>query len=309
MAKTNNPGSRLNQNNPSVINFKNIYRSKFIYLALLPTFILLTIFSYYPFFNAFYRSLYDWNGVNVSKFVGLNNFTQILTKDPLFWPSMGRMAIFTLADLVKSLVVPLVVALLIHHIASSRAKYYYRVAVILPAVAPGIVGLMIWKDFMSSNGIINQLLRIIGLGSLTNPWLGDIHTVVAAIIMIGFPWVNGANSLIYLSGLIGISRDLYDAAKVDGIGVWQRLWRIEIPLVIPQIRVLATLSLIASIQSYENILILTGGGPGGSSMVPGLLLYKNAFSYNKLGYASAIGVILFFIIIFLTIMIKKQAKE
>lgn len=300
---SNLPGIRLEKS------IKYIFRSKWIYVALIPTFLFLSVFMYFPFFNAFYRSFFNWNGAKLSEFIGFGNFIHVFTEEPLFWPAVSRMLILTAADLFKALVIAFIVAMLIHHLKNQKAKYFFRILVIVPAIVPNIVNIMLWSEFLKTDGMINSLLKGIGLSQLAHSWLGDTNTVLIGLILVGFPWVNGVNVLIFLAGLLGINKELYDATKVDGVSVWQRLWKIEIPLVAPQIKILAILTLISSIQNYEGILILTAGGPGNASMVPGLILYNNAFSYNNMGYASAIGVILFLVIISLSVLNKKNEVQ
>ncbi|GBG07784.1 MULTISPECIES: carbohydrate ABC transporter permease [Paenibacillus] len=281
----------------SKINFRALFKNKWLYAGLLPSFGLLAIFSYYPFFNSFYTSLLDSNGVNHSKFVWLANFVELLTNDAEFYPALKVMAVFAVADVVKAVSVPLFVALMIHHLRSERAKYIFRVLLVVPAVVPSMVGLLLWKSFLSETGMINELLKVIGMGQFATSWLGNEDTVIGALIFIGFPWVNGVGTLILLAGLINISKELYDAGRVDGVSAWRRMWNIEIPLILPQLRLLIILTIIGSIQSYESILIITQGGPYGITNVPGLMLYNNAFSYGRVGYASAIGIVLFLLII------------
>lgn len=288
---------------------KSMARKKYIYISLLPAFMLLVTFQYIPFFNAFYRSFFDWNGANRAEFVGLDNFIDLLFRNPDYLPSLGRMGVIVLVQILQGVIMSLFLATLINHVKSERTKYLYRVFVILPAVVPGIIGTLLWKNFYSTDGLINQILVFLGQAHYTTTWLGNEHTALLAILFMGFPWINGTFTLIYLAGYIGINSEIYDAANIDGVNIWSRFWKVEFPLLLPQTRLIVLLALIGSIQNYENILILTNGGPGTSTLVPGLMLFQYAFSYSQMGYACAIGILLFMIIITITIINQSWGRE
>ena len=282
----------------------------FIYLAILPTFILPAVFYYVPFVNAFIRSLFDYNGVTKGVFVGLDNFKELLFTDELFWPSVGRMALMTSVDIVKTTAIAIGVALIIHRLRNEKAKYFSRVLVVLPAVIPGMVSMLLWKNFVSENGIINEMLTNVGLEQLVHQWLGDEKTVLFTMMFImGFPWINGANTLIFLAGLMQIDKSIYESVDLDGIKWWQKIFKIELPLIMPQVRIIVLMAIIGGIQGYENIQVITNGGPGNSSYVPGLILYNNAFRYSRFGYASAVGVVLFFMIIGFSILNNRLSRD
>ncbi len=298
----------------------SLWRARYVYLALVPTFALLVIFSYYPFFRAFYLSFTQSDGVSASTWVGLQNFQQLLS-DPVFIDSFVHVLILTAAGIVQAIVPALIVAALIFHLWSERWRYVYRVLLIIPVVVPGIVGILLWRSFLApatgnslNVGVVNLLLNnVFGLHALTQngqrAWLGDFSAVIPAIIFTGFPWVSSINVLILLAGWLTISKELFDAAAIDGVTWWSRFWRIELPLILGQLRLVLILAIIGGLQSYTNILILTQGGPGTSSMVPGLYLYTQAFQYFNFGYASAIGVILFVIILAFTILNMRYARS
>jgi ABC-type sugar transport system permease subunit len=166
--------------------------------------------------------------------------------------------------------------------------------------------LLIWRFIYNpSIGLLNQFLTVVGLESLTQNWLGDPRFSLLSVAFIGFPWAGGFPFLIYLAGLQNITSDIFDASTVDGATGIKRFFYVELPLILGQVKLLVMLTIITVIQSYQNYLILTQGGPGLSSMVPGLHMYYTAFRYQKFGYGSAIGVILFAIIFILTVINKK----
>lgn len=275
-------------------------RKKQYYLLLLPTFLLLLTFNYYPAFSAVYHSFFEWNGSNFKRFIGLENFINIFF-DPTIPLSFVNSFKLTVASLVINLTLPLLAAVLIFRLKNLRLAYFYRVLFVIPMVVPGMVTFMIWRFIYNpTTGLLNELLKAMGLSNLTRPWLGDFDLALYAVIFIGFPWVAGISTLIYLAGLQGIPTELLDAGLIDGATAWTRFWRIELPLITAQIKLIVILTLIGAIQGFVNIMVMTNGGPGEATMVPGLYLYRNAMYYNRMGYACAIGTLLFLIILALT---------
>jgi ABC-type sugar transport system permease subunit len=230
--------------------------------------------------------------------------------DATFWLSMANMAKLTVASIIINLTFPLVAAALIFHLRALRLAYFYRVLFVIPLVVPGVVILMIWKFIYSPNlGVLNQLLTVAGLESLTRSWLGDFQIALYAIVFIGFPWIAGIGTLIYLAGFQAIPVELLDAAAIDGAGVWDRFWKVEMPLVMSQVKLIVILTVIGAFQGFATILIMTNGGPGTTTMVPGLYLYRNAMYYNKMGYACAIGTFMFILTLLLTYFNTRYLKS
>jgi raffinose/stachyose/melibiose transport system permease protein len=260
-------------------------------LFLAPALVLLGLFAYWPFAMALRLSLHEANGFGYEEFVGIRNFTA-LASDPVFLGSLVTLGKFLLAMPLLALG-PLLGAKVVHLIRAPRASYLYRVLLVLPAVIPAMVIFLVWKEIYGDIGLLNRLLELLGLDHLKRSWLGNSATVVPAIVFIQFPFVGGIPMLIYLAGLLSIPGDLYEQARMEGAGPLRTFWSIELPLLFPQLRVVIILTLISLVQSFENILVLTGGGPGYSSTVPAIYLFRSGFEFSRLGYASAIGVFLF----------------
>jgi raffinose/stachyose/melibiose transport system permease protein len=273
-----------------------------MYAMLVPTFALLAIFSLVPFLWAFWTSFFDYEVGGDSKFVGLANYQEYLS-DPTLLSSFGNLAFLTAFGLLTVTTAPLIIAKLIFTLRSERARYLYRVLFLIPIVVPGVAGLMIWQGMIyGDTGFLNELLRMAGREDLTRGWLSDPQTVIWAIVFIGFPFAGGINILIYYAGLAGISDSVHEAAELDGARGIRKFLRIDVPLVLSQMKLLVIMTIIGTVQGFEGMFILTKGGPGLKTMVPGLWMYMNAFSFQRMGYACAIGVILFLIILALTII-------
>jgi raffinose/stachyose/melibiose transport system permease protein len=279
------------------------------YLLILPTFILLSVFSFVPFFWAFSTSFYEYEIGEKARFVGLSNYREYFS-DPTFFLSFKNMIVLTGFAVCVNMIFPLVIAKLIFSLSSERARYIYRVIFLIPVVVPGVAVQMIWGGMIySDSGFINEFLRLVGLEGITRGWLSNPYTALWAIAFIGFPFASGINILIYYAGLSNISESVHEAAWLDGATGIRKFLVIDVPLVLSQIKLLVILTIIAGVQGFEGIFILTRGGPGFKTMVPGLWMYFNAFSFQKMGQACAIGVVLFFIILGLTILNLKYFKS
>jgi raffinose/stachyose/melibiose transport system permease protein len=273
-----------------------------IYIFLIPTFLLLAVFTFYPIVSAFWHSFYRWDGIN-SQFVGMENFVQMFTADRAFLASLPNVALLTIFRLVVAMTIPLLAAEVIFSLRSGAVAYFWRVLLVIPMVVPVVVLILVWLFIYDPQmGILNTLLTNVGLEEWKQLWLGDLRIAIWCIAFFGFPWVSGLNLLIYLAGLDSIPHELFDAAAIDGASRIKRFFYVDVPMVMGQLKLIFILTLITQLQNFQDVLIFTNGGPGQATVVPGLVLYHSAFFYNKMGYASAIGVTLFVVILIITII-------
>jgi raffinose/stachyose/melibiose transport system permease protein len=273
-----------------------------LYVLIAPTFILLAVFSLIPFMIAFATSFYDYEVGGESRFVGLANYLEYVG-DYTFLESFRNMLFLTGFHVICVMIVPLVVAKLIFSLSSERASYIYRVLFLLPIVVPNVAIYLIWRGVIyNEDGLVNNILHLVGLTPPQQGWLTGPATVLWAIAFIGFPFAGGINILIYYAGLTAIPDSVHEAATLDGATGLKKFLLVDVPLVLSQVKLLVMLTIIGGIQAFEGIYILTVGGPGFESMVPGLWMYLNAFMFQRMGYACAIGVILFLLILMLTII-------
>lgn len=287
---------------------RRIWSARYGYLFLVPVFLVMGIFKYYPAATAIVMSFFDWNGHNYTVFIGFDNFVA-LWHDSVFLESLRNVGILMVTEILKTLTLPLLAAVLVCKLHSSRGREAYKILFVIPMVVPGMVIILMWKwIYNPTYGVLNQLISLLG-GSGNQAWLGSADTALLSVILTGFPWIGGVAFLIYLGGLQAISEELYEAATIDGAGAWSRFIRIDLPLIAGQIRILIILAVIHAMNSFENILVLTNGGPGYTTMVPALHLYQQGFTYFKMGYASAIGTFLFVILFVLTIISFKFGKS
>ncbi|HET8522540.1 MAG TPA: PQQ-binding-like beta-propeller repeat protein [Thermomicrobiales bacterium] len=278
------------------------------YLFLLPTVILLLIFSYYPAFSGIFHSFTEWSPGSKTKWVGLDQF-RYLANNRYFWTGIGNLLIFIGTGFLK-LLIPLAVAEMIFHLHSSKVRYAFRTMFVIQVIVPGVVGVLLWVNVYDPNiGLANQVLRAAGLDGLARYWLGDANTAIWAIVFMGFPWVSAFALLIFYGGLISIPGELFDAAALDGASTLRRIVNLDLPLLLGQIRLLVILTFIAMVQEFTAVFLTTGGGPGSATYVPSLELYYQAVRFNNFGAASAIGAVLFIIILGGTILNLRYVKS
>lgn len=280
------------------------------YTLLLIPLVLLGIFVYAPFFWAFTGSLYEFEVGAPAKFVGMNNFTEIFSRDPIIWPAFSNMLFLTIFMLCVRLTIPLIVAKLIFSLPGERSRYLYRIIFLVPIVVPAVAVQLVWRDIVyADHGLVNRLLETVGLEHLITGWISNPRTALIACVMVGFPFAGGIEILIYYAGLSGIPQSVNEAAKLEGCVGLRKFFYIDIPMVMSQIKLMLVLTIIAGVQTYENLFILTRGGPGFRTTVPALWMYYNAFSFQRMGYACAIGVCLFMVIFTLTALNMRYVRS
>jgi ABC-type sugar transport system permease subunit len=299
-----------------------LWKFRILYLLVLPTFALILIFNYAPILLGFYYSFTRYDGMHAF-WIGLENYRRIFI-DPALVQSYQNMAIILPFSIIVGVTMPLLVAYIIYHLKSGGLRYWFRVLFTVPMVVPTVVSLLIWIFMYTPAGGFNSILDYLGLHQLTltpeglqRSWLGDYKTALAAILFVGFPWVAPVNMLIFLAGLEAIEIELVDAAKVDGATGWRMFWFIELPMVVGQIRLVVVTGTIGVMQGFQNILIMTGGGPGYATMVPAMRMYDTVMTPGsggsgtapQMGFGSAIGVSLFAVIMVITLLNLRVIRQ
>lgn len=267
----------------------------------LPTLAFLLVFQYYPAISGLYRSLFDWDAGLEGTFIGLANFVELFTDDKVFIRSLKNLALLTVWYLVVFVGLSILVAVLIHRIRNGSLQYTFRLFMVLPVVIPGVVFILLWVFIYDATiGPLNALLT--GIGLQPHAWLADPKIAIYAIMFRNFPWVDGVFVLILLAGLQAIPVEIVESGLLDGANGWRRVRYIELPLVTGQIKLLIVLTIMWSVQEYTAVWAMTKGGPIDSTQVPGMWMYFNAFRISRMGYASAIGVVMFAITLVATII-------
>ncbi|MGC9360656.1 MAG: carbohydrate ABC transporter permease [Anaerolineae bacterium] len=290
--------------------WRRIIRYKHAYLMILVTFALLLLFNYYPAFSGLYNAFFRYDVGLKPEFIGFDNFVRLFTKDEIFIDSIGNVAFLTVWNVFRALTFPFIVAELIFGLSNAKHKYAYRLAIIVPIVVPGMVNLLLWQFiYDGTHGALNALLAAVGRPEWERAWLGDPKVALYAVTFMGFPWVGGINVLIYLAGLQSITSEIIDSAKIDGCTGARRIWYIDMPLIKGQFKFMLITSIMGGLQGWSGMFVMTGGGPGTATMVPGLWLYNNAFFWGRMGYASAIGMVMFIVIMILTVINMRAIRS
>jgi ABC-type glycerol-3-phosphate transport system permease component len=295
------------------IRWKHVRYHWEIYLFIVPALVLIVVFQYYPAASGIFHSFYRWNGADISEFVGLRNYIELL-KSPDFWQSFRAAFLLGLWNVVK-MIPAIAVAVWIHRCSDERMQYLYRLLFVIPMVIPALVIALIWRSFFfeATQGYLNQFLEASGLFALlckldaffgwggifiegTRPaWLGDPRLILVSCVIWGFPWVGSFAILTHLAKLQNIPREIYEAASIDGATWWTKFTRIEIPLIMSSIYLMLVFVIIGTIKDAGMIIALTGGmdgGPGGKATVPALFMLRKAFINQEMGAACAVGIIL-----------------
>lgn len=287
---------------------REIKKNKFCYVGLIPTILLLIIFNYYPPLSGIYHAFFDWDAAR-AVFVGLGNFEEIM-RDEILAVSLKNVIKLILFALLVTNIMPMLVAEILFNMKNDRTRYYYQVLFLLPMVVPGVVTILLWQFIYDGQvGLLNSVLRSLGLGHLQRAWLGSSDTALFALMFMGFPWISGTTTMIYLAGLQSIPQSVFDAAALDGVYGFSRFIKIDFPLILGQVKLLVILGVIEGLQSFGVQLVLTQGGPGVSTMVPGYHMFQQAFTMGRFGYACAIGLLMFLFMLLFTYLNMKYIKS
>ena len=277
------------------------------YLWILPAFLLLAVFSYYPPVAAFYYSLTNWNGVTAT-FKGFGNFVRLF-KDSTFYFSLRNMVIMLVIGLIAGNVMTIIFAEMLFNLRGKKLGGFFRFMFILPILVPGIVSMLMWTKIIfspSTSGFMNTVLGLLGIKS--SAWYYAPKTAMLSLILTGFPWVAGTSFLIYLAGFQNIPISVYEAAELDGIGLMKRIFLIDLPLILSQIKYFVILGIIGGVQNFAMQFAVIKPAPDSPAMVPGYYMYISAFNYSQFGYACTIGLVLFVLILIVTIINNKFLK-
>lgn len=275
------------------------------YLFLLPSLIGVGIFVLFPILRAFFLSFYDWNLLGGSEFVSLKNYSDLF-KDPYFIDSLRNTAYFSLGSVPAKIWLGLLLALFLNR--RIVGVKFFRAVYFLPVVCSTVAIALIWLWLYDTNfGYVNYFLNKIGLPSI--PWLSSVTWAMPAVIIVAIWKDTGYNMVIFLAGLQGVPREMYEAAKIDGANGWQVFRYITFPMISPTTFFVTLISLIGSFQVFDVTTVLTKGGPGTATLTLVQYLYQCAFQFFKMGYASAIAYVLFVIVLIFTFVQLAYSKR
>ena len=276
------------------------------YLFISPFFLRFVIFQLYPLIWSFVLGFYKWNGLTQKVFVGLDNYRMLLN-DGQFWTAMYNTLWYTVANILFTLPISVLLGVLLVS-PMMRGGRIFKTVLVLPYVTSTVAAGIIFSMLFSSRiGVINGMLKSLGLSPVA--WLSAMewskYPVALLSIWRNTPWYM----LIIMSALLGVDAHLYEAARIDGANAWQRLIKITLPCIMPVLMFSLINLTIDSVRIFTEPYVLTAGGPGASSMSVIQYLYINAFETFKLGYASAVGYVLTFFLVIVSVFYFKSLRQ
>lgn len=254
---------------------------------------------------SFVLSLTDWRVTGAANWVGLQNYDNILTNDALFRQSARVTLTYALVSVPLQIIVAISLALLLNE--KVRGLSLFRTIFYVPSTVPLIASSVLWLWMYNPDfGLFNAVLRFLRLPE--QQWIYSSDSVLPSLIIMSV-WSVGPMMIIFLAGLTAIPQHLYDAVSVDGGNVFNRLFTVTLPMLTPTILFNLVLSIIGSLQTFTQAYVMTGGGPGNSSLFYGLYLYRAAFQQGQLGYAAALAVLQFAVIVALSLLVFRTSSR
>jgi raffinose/stachyose/melibiose transport system permease protein len=273
------------------------------YLYILPALVVFVLFVVLPLLQSVRYSFYNWDGLSQASWAGFGNYVSLVTDPSLRGPFVHALILLLFFSLFPILIGLLLAATM------SRARIHglavFRTILFLPQVLAMVVVAVAWRWMYAPTGVVNQALRLIGLGGFTQSWLGNFHLALPAVGIAG-TWVGfGLCMVLFVAGVQAIPRDQYEAARLDGAGAFAEFLAITLPALRPQIAVAATLTIVAGLRNFDLIYLTTSGGPGDATAVPAYEVYHRAFETSQVSSAATIGVGLTILIFALTVTVSR----
>ncbi|OBF09382.1 ABC transporter permease [Mycobacterium sp. ACS4054] len=270
-------------------------------LFVAPNLAAVAVFMLFPLGFSLYMSFQRWDVFTPPKFVGLKNFQELFTSDPLFLIAIRNTVIFTLGTVVPTIVVSLVVAGVLNR--KVRGIGVFRTIVFLPLAISSVVMAVVWQFvFNTDNGLLNIMLGWVGIGPV--PWLVEPHWAMASLCVVSVWRSVPFATVILLAAMQGVPETVYEAARIDGAGEIRQFVSITVPLIRGSISFVCVISIIHAFQAFDMVYVLNGanGGPESATYVLGIMLFQHAFSFLEFGYSSALAWVMFAILLVLTVV-------
>jgi ABC-type sugar transport system permease subunit len=282
-------------------------RSHFLNLIyVLPALLLFLVFSLFPIIRTIQYSFSNANGVNLNfDYIGLDNYIDALT-DTQWWQAVGNGILFAILSLIFMNTIALLLSVAVN--SDLRGSKFYRVVFYIPPILSGIVVGYVWKWIYEPSGILNTFLEKVGLSEYTHVWIGSSDTALYAVAVTAMWQGVGGSFILFLAGLQGIPKDLYDAAEVDGANRFQKLRYITIPSLRRVYTLVNILTILGALGIFNQVYSMTMGGPGYATEVPALRIYREAFTNSDFGMASAFSII-FGVMLFILSMVQLKHSQ
>jgi multiple sugar transport system permease protein len=277
-------------------------------LFVAPNLAAVAVFMLFPLGFSLYMSFQTWDVFRPPKFVGLKNFEELFTSDPLFLIAIRNTVIFTLGTVVPTILVSLVVAGVLNR--KVKGIGLFRTIVFLPLAISSVVMAVVWQFvFNTDNGLLNIMLGWLGIGPI--PWLVDPKWAMVSLCIVSVWRSVPFATVILLAAMQGVPESLYEAARIDGAGEIRQFAFITVPLIRGAMSFVVVISIIHAFQAFDLVYVLNGanGGPESATYVLGIMLFQHAFSFLEFGYASALAWVMFAILLVLTVVQLRLARQ
>lgn len=278
------------------------------WLFTLPALIMYAFFVLAPFLLTILYSFFRWNGVGPMTWVGIKNYVTVFQVPNLIETISNAFWLVIWFSFIP-VGLGLIVASVIHRVATGRFGAVARTVLFLPQVIALVAAGIIWGWLLALPGLINQILKVVGLSVITRAWLGDFHWALPSVGMVGVWVLLGFCTVLLQTGMTKIDPALYESARLDGAGWFQEFFAITVPLLRHEIGVCLTVTVIAALAAFDIIWVTTAGGPGNSTSVPGIQIYILAFTQRAIGQASALAVMLMALVVIVIIPIQWLTRE
>jgi len=288
---------------------KEFYRETIIgWLFVLPALLVYAVFVLYPFLLSIRYSFYRWNGIGSMRWVGLDNYDTVLNVPNLFGTISNAFHLVVYFSFIP-VALGLVVASIMHRTVTGRFGTLARTVLFLPQIIPLVAAGIIWGWLLALPGLINQILKLVGLGAYTRAWLGDFDWALPAVGFIGIWVLLGFCTVLLWTGMTKLDPALYESARIDGASWFKEFTKITVPLLRHEIGVCLTVTVIAALAAFDIVYVTTAGGPGNSTAVPGIQIYILAFTQQRIGLASALAVMLMILVLIVILPIQRLSRE
>jgi raffinose/stachyose/melibiose transport system permease protein len=288
---------------------KGVRRETIIgWMFVLPALIMYAVFVLLPMALSIQYSFFRWDGIGPMTWVGLKNYATVLEDPDLLGTIFNAFRLVTFFSFIP-VSLGLVVASIMHRVASGRLGTAARTVLFLPQVIPLVAAGIIWGWLLALPGLVNQILRAVGLAAVTRAWLGDFDWALPAVGFIGIWVLLGFCTVLLSTGMTKLDPALYESARIDGASWFTEFINITIPLLRYEIGVCLTVTVIAALAAFDIVYVSTAGGPGNSTAVPGIQIYILAFTEQRIGPASALAVLLMILVLVVILPIQRLSRE
>ncbi len=278
------------------------------WLYVVPALVMYAVFVLVPLLMSIRYSFYSWNGIGAMHWVGLKNYVTVFKVPDLIGTIFNAFKLVLFFSIIP-VALGLLVASVIHRVAPGQFGEVARTVLFLPQIIPLVAAGIIWGWLLALPGLVNEILKAVGLSVVARAWLGDFTWALPAVGFIGVWVLLGFCTVLLLTGINKIDPSLYELARIDGASWWEEFTSITMPLLKNEIGVCLTVTVTNALAAFDIVYVTTAGGPGNTTSVPGIQIYILAFTQQRIGLASALAVLLMILVVVVILPIQRLSRE